>query len=425
MPFRTCRGTLSALFSVFAKRILKKKNRIDRCPEQFIIFLDNKFPDFFSQVDYLFSSGFLSKSNVTVVAKYYFSSAKSLVSAQNRIGFRLSFFSTLASIPSVPAGAVVLYPYNGQSNSRMMLNRDCVHVFVGHGDSNKKASVNPLLRTYDNILVTGDLARQRLLDQLILGQSDIPKMVSLGTTLIDTHQSARFRYADGLAGGALVYLPTWEGGIDSENYCSIGEPNTTELLKRLAAKLGTKVVTIDIHPNLGTRRPAYINKLADMIKALVAVGLSVQIVKSDTKTISVAKLQALLSTGEVSIAPEVIDGCYAVADVSAVESVLAAAGLPSVVAWKTDAPLSTSRAYWEMRRNQVVRLNSAASVERVVTHANSAADQEEQQAFVGAMFGYEHPSLKNAAPAEQSKWLHEALFASKALQKPFVVSADE
>jgi hypothetical protein len=413
------------MFNVSMNRVLKKKNRVEQSPGQFVIFLDNKFPDFFSQVDFLFSSGFLSGADVTVVAKFYYSSAKSLIDAQKRLGFKLMFFSTLASIPSVPAGAVVLYPYNGQSNSRMMLNRDCVHVFVGHGDSNKKASINPLLRTYDNILVTGDLARQRLLDQLILGQSDVSKVISLGKTLIDVHQSVRFRYASSRDGGTLVYLPTWEGGIEAENYCSIGEPSAAELIIGLAAKLGAKVVTIDIHPNLGTRRPVYLNRLAAQIKSFVAAGLKVQLVKSDTKTVSVSKLQGMLASGEISIAPETIDGCYAVVDVSAVEGVLAAAGMPTVVAWKTDAPLFTSEAYWKIRNRQVVRLNSVGAVERAVAHADTPADKQEQQAFVDAMFGYEHPSLRDTAPAEQAQWLHKALFAAKALQKPFVVSAED
>ncbi|MDR6757609.1 hypothetical protein J2Y48_002906 [Mycoplana sp. BE70] len=424
-------SALAHLWDVFriytdisARRLRKTPPARLPASQKYILFLDNRFPDHFSQVEFLFRSGFLRPETTTILSRFYVSSVTGLLTGRAKYGFGLEFFTTLASIPQPPVGSVVLYPYNGQANSRMMLNRESIHIFVGHGDSNKKASVNPMLRAYDHVFVTGELQRHRLIDQHILRPEDLAgdRMIALGDCLIDAHQAAGIEHVPhDHPDASIVYLPTWEGGFERENYCSIGEPNTARLLVSLAGKLGVRRVVIDVHPNLGSRRSEYGAHLVRLTENLLAHGLAVDVVRAENKTSAVKPLGALLRARRIGAARAPVKAAYAIVDVSATESIVAASGTPSLVAWKDVTDIFGSRLYWRIRRQQIVRLSEAGDIDRAVARALTREDLREQAEFAEALFGYQQPDLLKMSPAERSAWLHACVVDLQARGKTRVM----
>lgn len=392
--------------------------------QKYVLFVDNRFPDYFAQIEFLFRSGFLDPRSATIVARYYVSSATGVLAGQKKYGFGLRFFTTLSTIPQPPEGSIVLYPYNGQANNRMMLNRESIHVFVGHGDSNKKASINPMLRAYDYVLVTGELQQQRLIDQHILRHSDLAsnRMIALGHRLIDAHQAANLEPVPGnRADACIAYLPTWEGGFDRENYCSVGEANTERLLVGLARKLGVGRIVLDVHPNLGSRRADYAVKLAGMVESLLAQGLAVDVVRAENKEAAVKVLNPMLRSGRLGIACMPVKAAYAVVDVSATESIVAASRIPSVVAWRDAVPIFGSRLYWQIRRHQIVPLSDDEAIDGAAARALTAEDLHEQAQFAETLFNYHDPELAIMAAPEQGEWLHAYVHDLSAKEKARVI----
>jgi hypothetical protein len=351
-----------------------------------VLFLDNKFPEFFSQIDYLFSGGFLPP-DTEVVSKYYKTSYRGIIEGAAKYGAKVHFYQGLTKIPKILAGAVVVYPYNGQANARLMLNRSCVHVFVGHGDSNKKASCNPFLRAYDHVLIAGELSRERLIDNGILRPTHTREhTICIGTTVIDERHAALYNFRAASEGGALGYFPTWEGGLEAENYCSIGEPSATALLINLCRKLGTNRLVLDPHPNLGRRREDLTVAFRSSVEKMLSEGLDVQVRWKENKTKALEPIADLLKQKRIRLCEGEIGLCYAGVDVSAAEGIISSRNIPSAVLWQDQAPLFPAKSYAQLRGVSLVPLSNPEHISKFISAVGSEEDEIAQRAFRHAMF---------------------------------------
>src|SRR5699024_3013673 len=63
----------------------------------------------------------------------------------------------------VPTIKLALYPTNIAKNNHLIRVPGVFDVFIGHGDSDKAGSVNPLSKIYDEIWVAGPAGRDRYL----------------------------------------------------------------------------------------------------------------------------------------------------------------------------------------------------------------------------------------------------------------------
>ncbi|MBQ1048014.1 CDP-glycerol glycerophosphotransferase family protein [Micromonospora sp. C51] len=109
---------------------------------------------------------------------------------------------------------VALYPANAGENIHMLREPGMKHVFVGHGDSDKAASVNPFCKVYDEVWVAGPAGRERLA-RAGTGVRD-GNVVEIGRP-----QLAGLRTAGG--GSAerpftVLYAPTWEGWLADDPF---------------------------------------------------------------------------------------------------------------------------------------------------------------------------------------------------------------
>ncbi|MEU1163397.1 hypothetical protein ACIPX0_02700 [Streptomyces sp. NPDC090075] len=136
---------------------------------------------------------------------------------------------TTAPVICVPGGVhlmnmdlstvrVALYAANVGKNIHLLRVPTMKHVFIGHGDSDKLASVNPFSKVYDEVWTAGRAGRDRYAIADVGVRDD--DIVEVGRP-----QLAPIQNRQGAAEGRIptvLYAPTWEGWD--------GEPGNTSLV---------------------------------------------------------------------------------------------------------------------------------------------------------------------------------------------------
>ncbi|QFZ76402.1 hypothetical protein GFH48_26820 [Streptomyces fagopyri] len=167
---------------------------------------------------------------------------------------------------------VALYAANVGKNIHLLRVPTMKHVFIGHGDSDKLASVNPFSKAYDEVWTAGRAGRDRYaIADVGVRDDDIAEVGRPQLAPIRTRQEA----PDGLPGAAadgrcptILYAPTWEGWDDNPGNTSIllaGE----NIVRRLVQADPPVRVLYKPHPFTGTRS-AQAKAVHERIVALVA-----------------------------------------------------------------------------------------------------------------------------------------------------------
>ncbi|WP_234388916.1 MULTISPECIES: CDP-glycerol glycerophosphotransferase family protein [Streptomyces] len=146
---------------------------------------------------------------------------------------------------------VALYAANVGKNIHLLRVPTMKHVFIGHGDSDKLASVNPFSKVYDEVWTAGRAGRDRYAIADVGVRDD--DIVEVGRP-----QLAPIRTWQGVPEGripTILYAPTWEGWDDNPGNTSIllaGENIVRGLIK---ADPPVRVL-YKPHPFTGTRSSA-------------------------------------------------------------------------------------------------------------------------------------------------------------------------
>lgn len=145
---------------------------------------------------------------------------------------------------------VALYPANVGKNIHMLREPTMKHVFIGHGDSDKIASVNPYSKVYDEVWTAGKAGRDRYALAGVGVRDD--SIVEVGRPQLAPIQPGRHREPDVIP--TVLYAPTWEGWTDDPGNTSIllaGE----NIVRRLVEAQPPVRVLYKPHPFTGTRAP--------------------------------------------------------------------------------------------------------------------------------------------------------------------------
>nr|WP_218909381.1 glycerophosphotransferase [Nocardiopsis sinuspersici] len=144
---------------------------------------------------------------------------------------------------------VALYPANTGKNIHMLRNPLIKHVFIGHGDSDKIASINPYSKVYDEVWTAGRAGRDRY-DRAQVGVR-VDEIVEVGRPQLD---SIRTDTAPN-AVRTVLYAPTWEGWTDEPGNTSLIDAGPTLVEKLLTANPQVRVL-YKPHPFTGMRSAA-------------------------------------------------------------------------------------------------------------------------------------------------------------------------
>jgi len=143
------------------------------------------------------------------------------------------------------------YPSNTGSNMHLLKFNNLKHIFIGHGDSDKTASAHKYFRVYDENWVAGKAHIDRFINEGFnftgLNFIEVGRP-NLKETLKISQIPWKKRFNDKLN---LLYLSTWEGFFEEQNYTSVYFIKSFFNLMLEKGLLNT--VNIKIHPGIGRR----------------------------------------------------------------------------------------------------------------------------------------------------------------------------
>ncbi|MEV2212570.1 hypothetical protein AB0H86_14135 [Streptomyces sp. NPDC050997] len=150
---------------------------------------------------------------------------------------------------------VALYAANVGKNIHLLRAPTMKHVFIGHGDSDKLASVNPFSKVYDEVWTAGRAGRDRYaIADVGVRDDDIVEVGRPQLAPIQIWQGGSEAPGSAADGGCptVLYAPTWEGWDDNPGNTSIllaGE----NIVKQLVNADPPVRVLYKPHPFTGTR----------------------------------------------------------------------------------------------------------------------------------------------------------------------------
>nr|WP_233517993.1 hypothetical protein [Streptomyces corynorhini] len=167
---------------------------------------------------------------------------------------------------------VALYAANVGKNIHLLRVPTMKHVFIGHGDSDKLASVNPYSKAYDEVWTAGRAGRDRYaLADVGVRDEDI---VEVGRP-----QLAPIQLSSGAPKNPIptvLYAPTWEGWDDNPGNTSLLLAGENIIKRLLAAERPVRVI-YKPHPFTGIRDPkakAVHGRIANLLSAATAARLT-------------------------------------------------------------------------------------------------------------------------------------------------------
>jgi hypothetical protein len=146
------------------------------------------------------------------------------------------------------------YLSNNGNNIDMLNYNQLSHIFLGHGDSDKSASAHKFFRVYDEIWTAGDAHRDRFVNEgfpydslkfVKTGRPALKKILNFSTIVWNKRFKGSFK---------MLYLPTWEGLLDGQDYSSLSI--CEEIVHCLFKNFCTKKIfslTVKLHPGTGQR----------------------------------------------------------------------------------------------------------------------------------------------------------------------------
>ncbi|MEU1498391.1 hypothetical protein [Streptomyces sp. NPDC005732] len=148
---------------------------------------------------------------------------------------------------------VALYAANVGKNIHLLRVPTMKHVFIGHGDSDKLASVNPFSKAYDEVWTAGRAGRDRYaIADVGVRDEDIAEVGRPQLAPIRTAQDTQVSQGAADRCPTILYAPTWEGWDDNPGNTSIllaGE----NIVRRLVQADPPVRVLYKPHPFTGTR----------------------------------------------------------------------------------------------------------------------------------------------------------------------------
>ncbi|MFG3700160.1 CDP-glycerol glycerophosphotransferase family protein [Micromonospora sp. NPDC047620] len=299
---------------------------------------------------------------------------RGVVLLRNKEAF-LELADTRLPVICVPAGVdfmnlelgsvrAALYAANVGANIHMLREPGMKHVFVGHGDSDKQASVNPYSKVYDEVWVAGLAGRERyaragvgVLDSDIveIGRPQLAGVHTFGAESVDRPFT-------------VLYAPTWEGWLDDDPYHTslvlMGERIVKGLL---AATPGVRLV-YKPHPLTGSRAKEAKAVHERIVERIRAAG-------GDPDATSLDGTRHLVVTGRT---PALFD-CFnqtdlLISDVSSVVSDFVQSQRPYVVANPGGLPEDEFRREYPTSRAAYLLSRDCGELEKIVSVTRAGDD---------------------------------------------------
>ncbi|MEU8162863.1 CDP-glycerol glycerophosphotransferase family protein [Micromonospora sp. SD19] len=299
---------------------------------------------------------------------------RAVVLMRSREAF-LELADTRLPVICVPAGVdfmnldlggvrAALYAANVGANIHMLREPGTKHVFVGHGDSDKQASVNPYSKVYDEVWVAGLAGRERyaragvgVLDSDIveIGRPQLAGVHTFGAESVDRPFT-------------VLYAPTWEGWLDDDPYHTSLVLMGERIVKGLLATNPRLRLIYKPHPLTGSRSKAARAVHERIVAAIRTAG-------GDADASSLDGTAHLVVTGRT---PALFD-CFnqtdlLISDVSSVVSDFVQSQRPYVVANPAGLSEDDFRREYPTARAAYLLSKDCGELEKIVTVTRAGDD---------------------------------------------------
>lgn len=370
-------------------------------PERAVIFMDNRFKNAIDQLLRYTDSGFLDPENTRLVFRIFPQSYGYIRAICETRKLDYYAFSANSDIPNLK-DCLVIYPFNSLQNVRLINNRQCQHILLMHGESNKLASVKPLARIYDYLLVAGDIARQRLVESQIFSPHYIAsgRVIKIGDSVMGDF--SQITCAADMVEAALGYFPTWEGGNDDEDLSSLAYISPDIFRQQNICQ--SRHLVMRLHPHTGARRHEYRDYVKNFLKDALAQGFEVSYLSSNHPT----ELEVVLKeqfpaikwySSEVQPAKAI---GLALVDVSALEAVMDAKAIPNFVFIHPDKYIAAPQSYWNQKAGCHIYAPDMKLPEDI--YVKGQYDFENYRKF---LFDYETPELETLDHKARFAWVSD------------------
>ena len=238
---------------------------------QYLVYFDSTDNNSVIQVLKWLEFSFIPKEKVLVLFRCY-RNARYISNVLSDAGVYHKMFHKFSSL-SFGEVKAVFYPFNSNSNPILIKKRAFKHVFIGHGESDKRASINPMIRMYDHIFVSGDESIDRLKKNNIVNDMDIEggRCIKVGLPYvgenkeISNHQSL---YRNDFNSSINVfYAPTWEGVEPLQQYSSLEYSHGERLIEFFLAR-GDNIY-FQPHPSTGQKQKKYLDYLKNIYSRFI------------------------------------------------------------------------------------------------------------------------------------------------------------
>ncbi|MDH0341905.1 hypothetical protein [Chromobacterium haemolyticum] len=362
------------------------------------IYIDTKITGTIYQLANYFHAGVFDQNTLVLIKKYK-AIEKKFSAILERLNIPYQWIERNSQIDALDNG-IIFYPFNAQSNCRVVANRKMIHVFITHGESNKKSSIKPITRIYDFIIVAGEAGIDRYLHNGIFSVYDRThgRLIKLGNTFSGGLNGHFTLPKDG---GVLFYAPTWEGGLESENYSSLTNIDNFSKLKRLANRLEIKCITIQTHPNLGHRSQSHMNNLWIGIFRLLQAGLEVRLVQPYHSMKVFTKLFNFFEKFRILPRGDYLKIAMAITDVSAMEIQCLVADIPVCVLIKNE-PHPDFFSKRQEKHYSIFGVRENEEIPSVISHEVDTKSNIDVKKYY---ISYEHDFLAKMPPSSRIEWL--------------------
>ncbi len=182
----------------------------------------------------------------------------------------LARYGQLDEILSLSDVKLALYVNHDPINFESLRFTSMLHVYLGHGDSDKGVSVSNQVKAYDYCFLAGQAALDRTASAVMLYDADAHSVL-IGQPQLDGGAAATPR--PDATRQTVLYAPTWEASQPSVSYGSL-ETHGVRLVESLSS---TYRVVYRPHPLNGVIRPTYaaadaaVRALADRVDTDVSL----------------------------------------------------------------------------------------------------------------------------------------------------------
>ena len=369
----------------------------------YYIYIDTKILGAVKQLlSYFQSAIFSSDACITVYVKYYKENSEVISKIFNDNNIPYKFIKRYSDI-SFENGKTVFYLFNAQSNCRMVAFRNLSHVFITHGESNKKSSVKPITRIYDHVVTSGQVGIDRYLKAGVFSKHDVEdnRVIRLGNTFVGQNN-----YQYDKNSHTLLYAPTWEGGVPDENFSSIAKDTHKLLLEVIKDKQINKLV-IQTHPNLGHRDKRYKVTFKKLLMKLIKQDINVFFVK---KTVSMRdRVQAFRKGFKYISSSRAVNVSHAITDISAMEVQLLVKNIPTLV-------LAKKHRYKELVIPNEMNLYYSNTMVYLDDKYPKSIQFYNPETILSYIESYQDDLLKELSFSRRVEWLCEYVYKNKVSQ---------